>query len=505
MANRGTDRIPTLGTKENGVEISRRAFLRGTVAGAIVVAGFDTRLRSWVSAAEVENHTAALAEDFPSFDGVLLLDPASLAAAADDFGHFVHRQPLAVLKPGSVNDVVDMVRFARRNQIEIAARGQAHSTQGQAQAEAGVIVDMSTLATVHEINPTNALVDGGTRWLDLLNQTLPQGLTPPTLVDFLELTVGGNLSVGGIGSQSFRHGPNVDNVLELQVVTGEGELVSCSATQNVALFDAVRAGLGQFGLIVRARVRLISAPPNARLYHALYSSLPDFLADLEKLIDDGRFDTVQGSALPDGAGGWLFQLETTKYFSPGNEPDDASLLSGLTFNPGTQSAQDMTYFDYVNRLAPLVAFLQQIGVWAFPHPWVNLFIPAENAQTLIAETLATLTVDDVGQGPVLINPFNRELFRAPFFRVPDSRHFFLFALLRNAVPPTPERAAQLVEANRTLFDRAVTLDGKRYPVDSVPMTTHDWQKHFQPVWGAFVAAKRHFDPAEILTPGQGIF
>ena len=463
-----------------GAEISRRAFLRGTLAGTIVVAGFDTGLRSWVSAAELEHHATALAQDFPNFDGVLLLDDASRAAAADDFGHLVHRQPVAVLKPGSVNDVVKIVRFARRNDIKVAARGQGHSTQGQAQVEAGVVVDMATLSIVHEIKPTNALVDGGTRWLDLLSQTIPQGLTPPTLVDFLELSVGGTLSLGGIGSQAFRYGPQVDNVIELQVVTGEGELVSCSATHNTALFEAARSGLGQFGLIVRARVRLIAAPPNARLYHAFYSSLPAFLSDLEKLIDDGRFDTVQGFAVPDGAGNWLYQLETAKYFSPGNEPNDVALLSGLAFNPGTQSAQDMSYFDYLNRLAPLVAFLRQIGVWDFPHPWVNLFVPAANAQTLIGETLASLTVDDVGQGPILIYPFNRELFTAPFFRVPDSRQFFVFSLLRNAVPPTPERAAELVAANRTLFERAVTRGGKRDPFESVPMTRHDWQKHCQP-------------------------
>lgn len=485
-------------------EISRRTFLRGSLAGAIVVAGFDTGLRSWVSAAEIHRATT-LAEDFPSFDGVLLLDDASRAAAADDFGHLVHRQPLAVLKPDSVNDVVKLVQFARRNDIKVAARGQGHSTQGQSQVEAGVVVDMATLATVHEINPTNALVDGGARWLDVVTQTVPQGLTPPTLVDFLELSVGGTVSLGGIGSQAFRFGPNVDNILELQVVTGEGELISCSPTQNTSLFDAARSGLGQFGLIARARVRLIPAPPNARLYQAFYSSLPNFLSDLELLIDDGRFDTVQGFAVPDGAGRWLFQLETTKYFSPGNEPDDASLLSGLAFNPGTQSAQNMTYFDYLNRLAPLIAFLRQIGVWDLPHPWINLFVPAANAQTLIGETLATLTVDDVGQGPILIYPFNRELFRTPFFRVPDSRHFFIFALLRNAVPPTPERSAQLIAANRTLFERATILGGKRYPFDSVPMTKHDWQKHYQPLWGKFVSAKRHFDPDEILTPGQGIF
>ena len=124
---------------------------------------------------------------------MLLLDGASRAAAADDFGHLVHRQPLAVLKPGSVNDVEKLISFARRNKIQVAGRGQGHSTQGQAQVEAGVVVDMASLATVHEINPTNALVDAGARWIDLLTQTIPQGLTPPTLVDFLELSVGGTL------------------------------------------------------------------------------------------------------------------------------------------------------------------------------------------------------------------------------------------------------------------------------------------------------------------------
>lgn len=114
-------------------EVSRRTFLRGSLAtAAAAVVGFDTVFRSWVSAAELTRGHFALAEGFPSFDGSLLTDGASLAAAADDFGHMIHRQPSAVLKPGSVNDVIEMVRFARRNRIKVSARGQSHSTQAQA-------------------------------------------------------------------------------------------------------------------------------------------------------------------------------------------------------------------------------------------------------------------------------------------------------------------------------------------------------------------------------------
>jgi FAD/FMN-containing dehydrogenase len=165
----------------------------------------------------------------------------------------------------------------------------------------------------------------------------------------------------------------------------------------------------------------------------------------------------------------------------------------------------MSYFDYLNRLAPLVAFLRQVGAWGLPHPWVNLFVPAANAPTFIGETLANLPAEDVGQGPILIYPFNRDKFTAPLFRVPEARHFYVFALLRNAVPPTPERAAGLVADNRALFERATALGGKRYPFDSVPMTKQDWQEHYQPAWGQLVSAKHIYDPDGILTPGQGIF
>jgi cytokinin dehydrogenase len=158
-------------------DISRRTFVRGMLAATVV--GFDTHQRSWVTAHDLSRRGIVLAADFQAFEGELLTDDASLDAAADDFGHIVHRRPMAVLLPGSVHDIRTLVRFARRHHLHVAARGQGHSTQGQAQAEAGVVIDMATLAGIHEVNATDALVDGGVRWGDLLQQTLPLGLTPP--------------------------------------------------------------------------------------------------------------------------------------------------------------------------------------------------------------------------------------------------------------------------------------------------------------------------------------
>jgi cytokinin dehydrogenase len=46
----------------------------------------------------------------PSFDGALVFDEASRAAATGDFGHIVNRAPAAVLRPVSAADVVAAIR-----------------------------------------------------------------------------------------------------------------------------------------------------------------------------------------------------------------------------------------------------------------------------------------------------------------------------------------------------------------------------------------------------------
>lgn len=487
--------------------LSRRGFLGGLAVAAVVV-GFDPLRGSWLTEADAAQGAVSV-DDFPAFEGQLLTDAASLAAAADDFGHEISRQPLAVLQPGSVDDIRRLMRFARRYDIQVAARGQGHSTYGQAQVEAGVVIDMAPLGEIGEIESGphghSVWVGGGTVWLDLLEQTVPAGFAPPTLTDYVELSVGGTLSVGGVGSQSFHEGAQVDNVLELQVVTGRGTLHTCSRRSQRKLFDAVRGGLGQFGVIVAARLRLLPQKPWTRFYEARYPDLSPFMDDLYQLVDDGRFDTVQGFVEPDGAGSWIYKLEASKNYVPGDEPDDAALLAGLTFPPASLIVTDLPLLGYLNRLGPVIDFLKQIGVFFFPHPWIDVFVPGDGAEDYLAQELALLDPDDVGGGPILIYPYRRSAFRAPNLRVPEGDRIVLFGLLRTAVPPTPQRSSELVAQNVDLYERTIAAGGFFYPVDSVPMTPELWRQHFGGRWREFRQAKRRYDPHGLLTPGQNIF
>ena len=483
--------------------ISRRSF--SAVGAALALVAFDPVVRGWLTADDMKSGGSALALDLPHFDGVLVTDAVSLDGAADDFGHIVHRRPMAVLKPANTNDIVKLVKFARKNGIKIGPRGQAHSTQGQSQVAAGVVIDMNSLNAIYDVRPGSAHVGAGVRWIDLLTKTTAMGLAPPTLTDYIDLTVGGTLAVGGIGGQAHQHGLQVDNVLELVVVTGRGSVETCSPTHQPALFYAVLGGLGQFGVIVEAKLKLQAVPGRVRVYTATYSRLDTFLSDQLKVIADKRFDYVEGSAVPQTGGGYRYQLEAAAYFAAGHEPSDAVLTAGLAFDTGTLAKSDVSHFDFCNRLAPVVAFLKGAGLWAFPHPWLNLFLPRSRAQALIDSVLSTTTDADMGGGPILIYPVTRSALRTALPVVPSEPQFFLLSLLRSAVPPTPTQAQALVTKNRTIYETVRSANGKRYPIDSVAMNRRDWELHFGAIWPLFDGAKSYFDPDNILTPGQGIF
>lgn len=159
-------------------------------------------------------------------------DPDSIKSNSKDYGNLGQEIPSAVLYPSSITDIITLIEFANNlsTPFTIAARGSGHSVRGQASARGGVVVDMKSLRRINgngikvSRNPYPlgfyADVGGEQRWIDILLATLEHGLAPVSWTDYLYLTVGGTLSNGGISGQSFLHGPQISNVLEMDVITG---------------------------------------------------------------------------------------------------------------------------------------------------------------------------------------------------------------------------------------------------------------------------------------------
>lgn len=475
----------------------RRMFLS---AGLGVTAALASRASGLATSAP------AVSLESPPLPGNVSHDADARAATAHDFGRLIHRQPRGVLRPASGADIASLLRWAKGEGVKVAARGLGHSIYGRALVENGIVVDMGAMGSIHDVKPDCVVVDAGASWRDLFEATLALGLTPPVLTNYLGLSVGGTVAVGGIGAASSRHGMQTDNVIALDVVTGEGHELSCSATENPDLFNAVRAGLGQCGIVTRATLRLVRAPERVRRFQLFYRDLPSLTADQRRMLREGRFDQLQGAVLPDGSGGWRYQLDGAVYHASGSAPDDKAVLSGLSDERGAAVIADLTYREDALAFGKFESLLRSKGQWSNPQPWLLTFLRGSNAERLASAILAGLKGDAVGRfGRITFYPLLTKAFHTPLVRLPEEDMVFVFNLIR--IPASNDAAAteRMVAENRTLYDRIREAGGVQYPVGAFAMSPFDWEIHFGSGWPQLREAKQRHDPGHLLAPGYNVF
>ncbi|KAK8546089.1 hypothetical protein V6N13_067324 [Hibiscus sabdariffa] len=464
--------------------------------------------------------------------------------AAKDFGNRYSFLPLAVLHPKSVSDIASTVKhvwlMGPGSELTVAARGHGHSLQGQAQAPAGVVINMESLQGLgmqfHTGNFPYVDVSGGELWINILRQSLKHGVAPKSWTDYLHLTVGGTLSNAGISGQAFRHGPQISNVHQLEVVTGKGEVVNCSEKQNSDLFYSVLGGLGQFGIITRARISLEPAPEMVKWIRVLYTDFATFAKDQEKLISgESMFDYIEGFVIINRTGllnNWrssfnpqdpvqaskfksdgrtLYCLELAKYFNrdetAGVNRGIKSSLSQLNHVPSTLFLAEVPYIEFLDRVHISEIKLRSKGLWEVPHPWLNLLIPRSKIQIFAQHVFGNI-LTDTSNGPVLIYPVNKSKWdNRTSVVIPEEDVFYLVAFLSSAVPSSTGTDGLdhiLIQNKRILeFCEIACLGIKQYlPHYS---TQREWKAHFGSRWEVFARRKSSYDPLAMLAPGQRIF
>jgi len=443
----------------------------------------------------------------PSLEGQLVFEGPVRDAAGVDAGGLVSRPPAAVLRPGSIDDVARMIRFCGERRIPVVARGQGHTTFGQAQVQDGLVVDMRALDQVDELDDGQVVVEAGASWRRVLQATLPRQRTPPVLTGYQGLTVGGTLSVGGLSGVSCSRGAQVDHVVELEVVNGEGRVVRCSAERERDLFDAVLAGGGRCGIIVRATLALTRAPRRVRQAVLRHGEWSPFLAAMGRLAREGAVDGVSGTITLAVDRAPRYEIGALTFFGGDGFPEAAPPVA--PGGPGASvEVRELDYLDYYLTVDRLLESLEAEGGWkGVMHPWLDVFLPEAQVDAFVAETLATLDPRvDVGPpelgalGQVHLYPVWSRALRRPLLRVPDSPLVFLFDILTaaHAAGHDPRYATRMLERNQRIFEAARACGGTPYGICAVPLGREAWLQQLGPARGVFEAAKRAHDPHDIF-------
>ncbi|MEV3962747.1 cytochrome P450 [Nocardia sp. NPDC050193] len=455
----------------------------------------------------------------PELAGELVHDSAALDAAAHDQGNTVRIRPTSVLRPGTFDDVVRMIRYCRAHNVRVAPRGTAHTSFGQCLVD-GLAIDMRSLNKVLGIRRdarTGAAsidVQAGALWRDVVEAGFAQGLRVRTGVPaVVRLTVGGVLSVGGIST--VRVGGSVaESVEELEVVTGAGELVTCSRTDRRDLFEAVLGGLGQFGVIVRARLSMVPVAPLVRGYALRYAhaELREAFADQRILADRDGIDAqlLRWKWQPDGP---TAELTAHVYYTDGNPPDDRFLMRGLSRTPAR--VKEETYLECAASIDNLYAQHERHG-WADSLKlWSDNFLPDPGAGSDFEDVTIAL-LDEIGEqewspsSTVLLFRKDRHAFELPGLRLPEpalGRHVCLVAVSSDSFGKTvdTEYVRARKATNRRWYEWARNIGGTLYPLGATEFGPADWKCQYGSYHAAFQQAKRRYDPDGIMTPTPAIF
>ena len=195
----------------------------------------------------------------PGFNGRLIepADPDFEAARLTNNGA-VDARPALIAAPDSAADVQAVVRWARSAGQPLAVRSGGHSIAGHSTGDGAVILDMGGLNDI-EIDPGPdadwAWAGPGVRAAAFTLAAYERGRAV-SFGDTGSVGLGGLVLGGGIGWLLRKYGLTVDSLLEAEMVTADGELITASADEHADLFWALRGGGGNFGVVTRYKLAL---------------------------------------------------------------------------------------------------------------------------------------------------------------------------------------------------------------------------------------------------------
>jgi FAD/FMN-containing dehydrogenase/NAD-dependent dihydropyrimidine dehydrogenase PreA subunit len=170
-------------------------------------------------------------------------------------------QPYVVVQPGSAEQIGKVLAFANEKKVPVIPRGAASwGFGGVIPTKAGIVIDLSPFRRVGavDLERKTVTVEAGARWSDIDIIAKKDGLCLMTYPSSKFSTVGGWISTGGYGINSFRYGHLSEQIESITVAVPTGEIRKLKPADND--FKYFVSAEGMFGIIVEVTLKLREVP-----------------------------------------------------------------------------------------------------------------------------------------------------------------------------------------------------------------------------------------------------
>jgi glycolate oxidase len=197
-------------------------------------------------------------------------------------GLSAYRQvPMVVALPQTEEEVVKILQVCHAANVPVVARGAGTGLSGGALPHsAGLLLSLAKLKRILEIDPLarTARVQPGVRNLSISEAAAPHGLYyAPDPSSQIACTIGGNVAENSGGVHCLKYGLTVHNIVELRVVTIEGEILEVGSkgldAPGYDLLALMTGSEGMLGIVTEATVKLIPKPEKAQVVLAAFADI----------------------------------------------------------------------------------------------------------------------------------------------------------------------------------------------------------------------------------------
>ncbi|GAA4607606.1 FAD-binding oxidoreductase [Actinoallomurus liliacearum] len=399
-------------------------------------------------------------------------------------------------------------------------------------------LDVSGFDKVLSVDPEARVADvqGMTTYEDLVDATLPYGLMPFVVPQLKTITLGGAVTGLGIESSSYRNGLPHESVLEMEILTGAGEVVTATPdNEHRDLFYGFPNSYGTLGYALRLKIKLQPVKPYVALWHVRFSSAQECVEAIDELgaevdfIDGtvfggdelyltlGRFaDTAERVSDYTGQGIYYRSIRdrfvTPRWLRPDGPPTDALTTHDYLWRWDTDWFWCSRAFgaqhplvrrawpaskkrsDVYRRLVALDKRLQtsaRVDRWLGRPPREDVIQDVEVPVERLPEFLEFFH-REIGMSPVWLCPL-RAQDKWPLYPLEPGRTYVNVGFWGTV----PQKPGRLPEHHNRLIEREVArLDGHKSLYSTAFYTREDFWRHYD--GATYRTLKEEYDPERRL-------
>lgn len=157
-------------------------------------------------------------------------------------------------------------------------------------------LNLHALNRVLEVNTQENYVEaeGLATFYDIFEATAQVGYMPVVVPEFRNITVGGAIAGLGVEASSFKYGLVHENILEMEVLTGKGEVVVVSENKHRDLFISMPNSLGTIGYILKCKLRIVPIKKFIGVELLRFNNARDFFSRIKMCSTDDNLDFLEG-------------------------------------------------------------------------------------------------------------------------------------------------------------------------------------------------------------------